>query len=196
MVERKGATVDPELREAFATLSGQIKGVGDIARRAEAASTQTAGELARLSAYVYGSKPPPPPDPDAPPPPPPLPLARQVADSINDAEELRSDVDEVRGEVDTFKGQVIRALARIEETARATKDETAKQSTALGMNASSFWKWLRTREGRMFAAATAAMMAAAASWLRPAPAAAPRVEVVRVEVPPVAPALSPPAEVR
>lgn len=185
MVERKGATVDPELRDAFTALSGQIAGVATIARGAEAAARQTAGELAQLRAYVYGSKPPPPAppadpdatlDPNAPPPPAAMvPLARQVADSL-------VDVDEVRGELDGFRGQVIAALARLEQ-------ETKKQSGALGVDVASFWKWLRTREGRMFVAATAAIMMAAASWFRPE-APAPRVEVVRVEAPAAAPAAS------
>lgn len=143
--------MDNELREAFATLSGQLSDIATEARAAHAIGKLNAHELASLKSYVYGSSPPPPPPPGAPPPPP---LDEQVTKATARASSASLDVEELRGH-----------LLRVESTVERIETQNKEQSKALGIGVQGF-RWLTTtREGRSLVAAFAALVFAASSCI-------------------------------
>lgn len=145
--------MDPELRQAFATLSGQVADVGRDARAAVDLGRANAHAIAQLQHAVFGSTPPPPPGGAVP-----------VAARVTDAEH---GLDAVHGVVLAVEGRTERletAVATTQEAVARLEEATAAQSRAWGVGARTVRDFLASREGKkiLLHLATAAAVAYAA----------------------------------
>lgn len=116
--------MDQELREAFATLSAQVAGVGSDAREASARAREAAFAVGRLTARVehieqavFGGKPPSVP--------PPAPLAHRVTEGEGDVADLAGRLLAVQSELAAVKSQNQEQLEVLAKIAKAVSGVTS-----------------------------------------------------------------------
>jgi len=108
--------MEPELREAFATLSAQMADVGRDARSAAELARETAAKVERLEGEVFGSERPP------------------VLKS-----ETNGTRPTVMGRVSSAEGDVAELTGRL----LAVESELKKQSGAMGIDREGLMGWIR-----------------------------------------------------